>query len=46
VIDREMRLVRRGEYWERQGVAISEIANRINVFKFCLLNVCKREYGI
>jgi hypothetical protein len=22
------------------------IANSINVFKFCLLNVCKREYGI
>jgi hypothetical protein len=22
------------------------IANRIKVFKFCLLNVCKREYGI
>jgi hypothetical protein len=22
------------------------IASRITVFKFCLLNVCKREYGI
>jgi hypothetical protein len=22
------------------------IANRIKVFKFCLLNACKREYGI
>jgi hypothetical protein len=22
------------------------IANSIEVFKFCLLNVCKREYGI
>jgi hypothetical protein len=22
------------------------IANRIEVFKFCLLNICKSEYGI
>jgi hypothetical protein len=28
------------------GIVISKIANRIKVFKFCLLNVCKREYGI
>jgi hypothetical protein len=27
-------------------VTISKIANRIKVFKFCLLNVRKREYGI
>jgi hypothetical protein len=27
-------------------VAISEIANRIKVFKVCVLNVCEREYGI
>jgi hypothetical protein len=40
------RPVRRGERWERQGIAISKIANTIKVFKFCLLNVCKREYGI
>jgi hypothetical protein len=25
---------------------ISKIANRVKVFKFCVLNVCKREYGI
>jgi hypothetical protein len=46
VIDRGRRPVRRGEYCERLGVSISKIANRIKVFKFCLLNVCKREYGI
>jgi hypothetical protein len=34
------------EYWERHGVAISKIASRIKAFKFCLLNVCNREYGI
>jgi hypothetical protein len=28
------------------GIAISKIANGIKVFKVCLLNVCKREYGI
>jgi hypothetical protein len=28
------------------GIAISKIANISKVFKFCLLNVCKREYGI
>jgi hypothetical protein len=28
------------------GIAISKIASRIEVFKFCLLNVCKMEYGI
>jgi hypothetical protein len=35
-----------GEENTRKGVAISKIANRIKVFKFCLLSVCKREYGI
>jgi hypothetical protein len=30
---REGRPIRRGEYWERHGVAISMIANRIKVFK-------------
>jgi hypothetical protein len=44
--DRGGRSVRRGEYYERNGVAISKIDNRIKVFKFCLLNVCKSEYGI
>jgi hypothetical protein len=28
------------------GIAINKIANRIKLFKFCILNVCKREYGI
>jgi hypothetical protein len=27
-------------------IAIGKIASGIKVFKFCLLNVCKREYGI
>jgi hypothetical protein len=27
------------------GMAISKIVNRIKVFKFCLLIVCKWEYG-
>jgi hypothetical protein len=27
------------------GITISNIANRIKVFKFCMSNVCK-EYGI
>jgi hypothetical protein len=31
------RPVRRGEYKERNGIAISKIASRIEVFKFCLL---------
>jgi hypothetical protein len=28
------------------GIAIRKITNRIKVFKYCLLNACKREYGI
>jgi hypothetical protein len=43
VIDRGRRPVRRGEYWERQGVATSKIANRNKAFRFCLLNVCKKD---
>jgi hypothetical protein len=30
----------------KHGVAISKKTNRIKVLKFCLLNACKREYGI
>jgi hypothetical protein len=33
VIDRGRRPVRRGEYKERHGIVISDIANRIKVFK-------------
>jgi hypothetical protein len=28
------------------GILMNKIANRIKLLKFCLLNVCKRVYGI
>jgi hypothetical protein len=34
MIDRGRGPARGGEYWERHGVAISKIANRIKVLKF------------
>jgi hypothetical protein len=30
----------------KTAIVISKIANKIKVFKFCLLNVCERECGI